>query len=110
MKHFYLQIHLGNRFRQTHLSKTHLISQVSARDSHHVSVFWACWVWAPPSPIVVNSCLLHVYLYSQVHSYTYWQQLLGVSVNKDFDKLECYLYYHEPILCVLQLLHDCFIY
>ena len=26
----YLQIHLGNSFWQTHLSKTHLISQVSA--------------------------------------------------------------------------------
>ena len=33
------------------------------------------------------SRLLHVYLYSQVHSCccSYWQQLLGVSVNKDFD-------------------------
>ena len=40
-----------------------------------------------PYPMVGNSCLLHVYLYSQVHSYccSFWQQLLCVSVNKDFD-------------------------
>ena len=37
---------------------------------------------------MVDSWLLHVYLYSQVHSCccSYWQQLLGVSVNKDSDK------------------------
>ena len=36
--------------------------------------------------MVGNSCLLHVYLYSQVHRCccSYWQQLLGVLVNKDF--------------------------
>ena len=41
-----------------------------------------------PSPIVVNSCLLHVYLYIQAHSCccSYWQQLPGVLVNKHFAK------------------------
>ena len=49
------------------------------------------------SPIVVNSCLFHVYLYSQVHSCccSNWQQLLGVSENKDFDCLYASPYKYE---------------
>ena len=40
-----------------------------------------------PKPMVGISRLLHVYMYSQVLSCccSYWQQLLGVSVNKNFN-------------------------